>query len=212
MKSKKKNITSYVIPGDQLGVIEEYIPDKNCYEAEGIIYANVAGNVYIDAENHRISVKSIKEVIIPTKGQLIIGQAMITRKQASTISIFHLNEKSIPVPYTGVLHISNVSDRYVHNMFEVIRPGDWVRAGIIRDDIPIGLTLLGNAYGVILAFCTICGCELEFIRRNLLKCPECEQVQPRLTSRLYGSDNMLKKTKDSTKHRRRSSRPRSRSR
>ncbi len=210
MNSKNTKILSYVIPGDQLGVIEEYIPDKNCYEAEGIIYADIAGSVHIDVENHRISVKGRREPITPAKGQLIIGQATITRKQASTISIFRLNGEIIPVPYTGILHISNVSDRYVHSMFEVIRPADWVRAGIIRDDIPLGLTLLGDTYGVILAYCTICGSELDFIRRNLLKCPECEHIQPRITSRLYGSNNMLKITKEGNKHRRRPSRSRSR--
>lgn len=188
MNSKKKidSDTNFVLPGDKIAVIEEFLPDEFCYEQDGGIYSKVLGHVVTDPKKHKISVIPKKSHRSIKNGDIGIGRVEFMKKQIAMVDIYYLNQEDLLVPASAVLHISEASRRFVKNMYEVTRPGDWLRFKIIRAIRPLYISLIGEGLGVIIAFCTHCGHELNYKRRNTLECPNCEHTQPRITSKRFG--------------------------
>lgn len=188
MKDKEKNPRdgTIVLPGDRLGVIEEFIPDKTCFEDEGQLLSSLVGNVQIDETRHRISVKGKKKIRFPQRGDRGFGQVVIARNQIASVEIHSLENDTIDIPYTAILHISNTSQHFVRSMFDVTRPGDWVKFEIIKGGIPSRISLRGRGLGVVHGQCISCGDTLHLKKRDLLECPSCGLIQPRVTSQNYG--------------------------
>ena len=68
MKTKSGD---FVLPGDALGVTEEFIPSEWTYEEEGKIRSLVAGTVSVDNKNKKISIipktKCLKDIFLYKK-------------------------------------------------------------------------------------------------------------------------------------------------
>jgi exosome complex RNA-binding protein Csl4 len=175
-----------VLPGDKIAVIEEFLPDETCYEQDGSIYSSVIGRVVTDSQKHKISVEPDIHPQIAKEGDVAMGRVEFVKKQMASVEIYLLNGHEISPPVKAIMHISEVSRRFVKNMYEVARPGDWVRCRMIRTGNALYIGLVGEGLGVIQAFCNHCGSELHLERRNTLGCPNCELIQPRITSRQYG--------------------------
>jgi exosome complex component CSL4 len=187
--NSKENL---VLPGDKIAVIEEFLPDETCYEQEGGIYSKVLGHVVTDPKKHKISVIPKKSHLLLKNGDIGVGRVEFMKKQIASVNIYHLNQEDVLIPINAVLHISEASQRFVKNMYEVTRPGDWLHFRIIRALKPVYISLIGEGLGVIFSFCIQCGHELEYKRRNLLECPNCELIQPRMTSK-YFRKNLFRK-------------------
>ncbi|MFX0091587.1 MAG: exosome complex RNA-binding protein Csl4 [Candidatus Hodarchaeota archaeon] len=185
----------YVVPGDKLAVIEEFIPDSGTWDVDGIIYSSTTGSVVINDKKHRISVTpAVKKIIIPKRGDIVIAHILEVRKQMANVQIYVINKRELGTTISGGLHVSSCSDQYVKSMFEVTRPGDWIQASISRVD-PLQLEMRRNpALGVILASCVNCGGFLKVVRKNLMRCTECDKLQPRLTSKYYNRTFNFKTT------------------
>ncbi|MFX0085476.1 MAG: exosome complex RNA-binding protein Csl4 [Candidatus Hodarchaeota archaeon] len=185
----KKEIESdskLVLPGDKIAVIEEFVPDETCYEKDGGIYSRVIGHIFTDRKKHKISVIPEKPHRSIENGAVGVGRVEFIKKQVANVNIFHLNQEEITIPISAVLHISEVSRRFVRNMYEVARPGDWVRFRIIRANKPVYISFIGEGLGVVISYCIQCGHELNFKKRNLLECPYCDLIQARITSKYFG--------------------------
>jgi len=48
--------SQFVLPGERLGVIEEFVPDSGTYVKDGVIHSGVVGQVSFDLLNKRVSV------------------------------------------------------------------------------------------------------------------------------------------------------------
>ncbi|MHA1213922.1 MAG: exosome complex RNA-binding protein Csl4 [Candidatus Hodarchaeales archaeon] len=175
-----------VVPGEKIAVIEEFLPDETCFEEDGEIFSQVLGYVVTDRKKHKISIKPIEQHFKLSKGDFAFGRVEFVKKQIASLSLYYLNDKSISLPISAILHVSEASRHFVKNMYEVARPGDWLKVKIIRCTSPVYVSLVGNDLGVMIAYCNRCGQELELKRRNLLSCPNCGLIQPRITSRYYG--------------------------
>ncbi|UCG90633.1 MAG: exosome complex RNA-binding protein Csl4 [Candidatus Heimdallarchaeota archaeon] len=188
MNNNKKSDADYdwVLPGDKIAVIEEFLPDETCYEQDGSIYSRIVGRVMTDSKKHKISVVPKHPLRSIKSGDIGLGRVEYMKKQIASVDIYHLNKKNISIPISAVLHISEASRRFVKNMYEVTRPGDWLRFRIIRAMKPVYISLIGDGLGVIISYCIQCGYELEYKRRNLLECPNCETTQSRITSKYFG--------------------------
>ncbi len=186
-KSTRQDISSGTIvsPGDWLGVIEEFIPSDGTYEDEdGSIYASTGGTVAID--EHRIAVHSDRDLELPVRGIKGIGRVSSVKKQIASIDLFKIGNRVINIPISAVLHISNSSHSYVRSMFDVVRPGDWIYCVIIKSGVPTNISTVGREYGVIKGLCNYCGQELGHFKASLLRCTNCEEVQPRVIARDFG--------------------------
>lgn len=175
-----------VIPGDKIAVIEEFLPDETCYEQDGSICSSVIGRVVTDTQKHKISVVPDHPHQTAKKGDVGIGRVEFVKNKMASVEIYRLEGRDVFPPTKATLHIWEVSHGFVKNMYEVARPGDWVRFRLTRAGNFVDVGLVGDELGVIQAFCNHCGSELQLKRRNTLECPNCELIQPRITSRQYG--------------------------
>lgn len=176
-----------VLPGDKLGVIEEFLPGVGTYEQDGTIYANFTGLAKIDTKNKRVSVvPSTRTPDLPKEGATVLASATHTQEKMATVSIWKIDGKMLQNPFTAILHISSSSPRYERNMSDVCKAGDIIRARVIdmTNRIP-QLTTAGRGLGVVKAFCSKCGAVLNFTNRRL-QCSSCGNIERRRLAEDYG--------------------------
>lgn len=176
----------FVVPGEKLGVIEEFIPDSGTYVDDGYIYSSRIGYVLIDFANKKISVyPAARNVDIPKVNSIVTGWVMNVQDSHALVRIIRIRRKSLSGFFTGTIHIADVSRRYIENMYDAFRIGDLVRAKVISDKNNVyHLSTKEENLGVIYAFCSQCG---EFlIKRRMLKCVACGNIEKRKIASDYG--------------------------
>jgi len=178
-----------VVPGERLGVIEEFIPDSGTYVKDGVIYSKIVGRALLDMLNKRVSVYPlVKGELYPKVSSTIIGQIGNAQSDNVLVKIFKIENKQRSGQFGGILHISDVSDRYVDSMNDVCKPGDIVRAKVISGKNRIfHLTTNDKNLGILYAFCSRCGTLLEAQRYDL-RCPKCGNVEHRKMAPDYGKE------------------------
>jgi exosome complex component CSL4 len=180
------------VPGERLGVIEEFIPDAGTYVKDGVIYSKIIGRALMDMLNRKVTVYPLKEgVKVPKAGATVIGQVGNAQSDNVLVRITGVGaKKRTSGAFGGILHISDVSDRYIDSMNEVCRPGDIIRAKVISEKNQIfHLTTDDRNLGVIYAFCSNCGTLLEQ-RRNEMHCTKCGNIERRKTALDYGKEEL----------------------
>ena len=176
-----------VLPGDRLGVVEEFLPGAGTYEEEGTIYANFTGTAKIDLRNKRVAVMpTTRTPELPKEGATILASVTHTQEKMATVSIWKINDKPLQNPFTALLHISSSSPRYERNMSDVCKAGDIIRARVIdmTNRVP-QLTTAGRGLGVVKASCSRCGAPLEFTNRRL-ECAQCGNIERRRLAEDFG--------------------------
>ena len=180
---------SVVIPGDQIGILEEYIPGKNTYEKDGKIYASTVGTIEKDLSKKEISVKKLtKEPCVIEKGDTVIARVESLKKQMAMLSIFKIEgEKGdLPDSINASLHISQIKQSYVPDFSGLVSEGDVIRAKVLsamNGQYQVGL--MERELGVLKSFCRKCRKAL-ILKGNKLECPLCGYYQFRKTSTDYG--------------------------
>ncbi|MHA1594823.1 MAG: exosome complex RNA-binding protein Csl4 [Candidatus Baldrarchaeia archaeon] len=182
------NTGDFVVPGERLGTIEEFLPGIGTYEENGYIYASTYGMVLIDKVKKTISVISpvVHYNLIPKPGSMVIGKVTQIQNQLVFIDILKVNGRRLNTPFTGVIHVSMIDKNYTKTPFDAYKPGDIVRARVVNSrTIPLQLTTVGSHFGTILAYCSLCGTRLERLRRGLV-CPKCGNKEKRKLASDYG--------------------------
>jgi len=176
-----------VVPGDRLGVIEEFEPGPGTYVEEGTIYSLATGRALMDLLRKKVSVyPGTLTSGVPRVGGTVIGQVSEVQNKQATVRIFQVGSRTLSGFFTGLLHISDVSPRYVESMYDVCKAGDIIRAKVIGDKNRVfHLSTNDKDLGVVYAFCSRCGHVLSF-RRLRMRCIECGNVEHRKTAQDYG--------------------------
>jgi exosome complex component CSL4 len=184
--SERKN-TQFVVPGERLGVIEEFTPDPETYVKDGVIYSKFVGRALLDLSNKRVSVQPlVHRAKVPKIGSTITGQVLNTQPENASIRIFKIDDEQLSGYFSGVLHISDVQLSYVDSMFNVCKPGDMIRAKVISDKNQVyHLSTKDKNLGVLYAFCSRCGYALE-LKRQTMSCPRCGKIENRKSALDYG--------------------------
>jgi len=179
--------SQFVLPGERLGVIEEFAPDAGTYVKDGVIHAGAIGKVSFDIANKRVSVHSlVHEALVPKVGSTVVGQVTGAQAENASVRIFKVSDKSLSGVFSGVLHISDVQPSYVESMFDVCKPNDIIRAEVISEkNQSYHLSTKDKNLGVVYAFCSHCGNALELKRQNM-HCPKCGKIEKRKTALDYG--------------------------
>jgi exosome complex component CSL4 len=184
--SGRKN-SQFVVPGERLGVIEEFTASSGTYVQDGVIYSQVTGRALLDLLNKRVSVRPVtRKVRVPSVGSIVLGQVSSVEGQNAFVRVLKIEGKRLSGFFTGVLHISDVQLRYVDSMFAVCKPGDILRAKVISEkNGRYHLSTVDKNLGVVYAFCSRCGYALES-RRGYMSCPRCGKVEKRKEASDYG--------------------------
>ncbi len=181
----------FVVPGDVLGVSEEFISGEGTYEEKGKVLASMTGIVLIDFKEKVISIfpKTNTPPILKEK-DVVIGKAIEIRDQLALVDVSRLKgreDREIPVPTLAGIHISQVKDAYVNTLIEEFRPGDIISASVINaGKLPLQLSTVQDNLGVIKAYCSKCKVPMIKKDKRSLVCPQCKNIETRKMSTLYG--------------------------
>jgi exosome complex component CSL4 len=189
LKAPEQKSGHLVMPGERLGVIEEFIPDSGTYVKDGVIFSKIIGRSLVDLQNRRVSVYPVIEgAVYPKVGTVVIGQIGNAQSDNVLVKIFRVGKKKISGSFGGILHVSDVSDRYVEQMSDVCKPGDIVSAKVISEKNKVfHLSTNDRNLGIIYAFCSRDGTLLNQEGYDL-KCSKCGNVERRKTSPDYGKE------------------------
>ncbi|EHR79399.1 RNA-binding protein [Thermococcus litoralis DSM 5473] len=191
-KKEKKRVKDgdIVLPGDYLGVIEEFLPGEGIIEENGELYAARAGRVRINPEKIEISVEPLTDTPpLPQVGDVVIARVIEVKPQAAIVQLLRIEGRKgyreIATSKLAGIHISQVRDGYVESMSNEFKIGDIVRARVLTNEkSPIQLTTKGSDLGVVYALCS--SCRTPLVRRgNVLICPKCGRTETRKLSTYY---------------------------
>ncbi|MDK2783291.1 RNA-binding protein [Thermococcus sp. 101 C5] len=179
-----------VLPGDYLGVIEEFLPGEGIIEEDGELYAARAGRVRINSEKVEISVEPLTDTPpLPQVGDVVIARVIEVKPQAAIVQLLRIEGRKgyreIATSKLAGIHISQVRDGYVESMSNEFKIGDIVRARVLTNEkSPIQLTTKAPDLGVVYALCS--SCRRPLVRRgNVLICPNCGRTETRKLSTYY---------------------------
>lgn len=179
------------MPGERLGVIEEFIPDSGTYVKDGVIFSKIVGRSLVDLQNRRVSVYPVVAgAVVPKVGTVVIGQIGNAQSDNVLVRIFRIGKKQLTGNFGGILHVSDVSDRYIDMISDAVKPGDIVRAKVISEKNQIfHLSTNDKNLGIIYAFCSRDGTLLEQQPQRFdLKCPKCGNIERRKIAPDYGKE------------------------
>ena len=191
LKPPEQKSGHLVLPGERLGVIEEFIPDSGTYVKDGVIYSKIIGRSLLDLVNRRVSVYPlINGAVTPKVSTIVIGQVGNAQSDNVLVKIFTIGTKKISGTFGGILHVSDVSDRYVDSMSDVCKPGDIIKAKVISEKNHIyHLSTNDKGLGVMYAFCSRDATLLE-PQRYELRCPKCGNIESRKMAPDYGKEEI----------------------
>lgn len=177
-----------VFPGEKLCVLEEFMPGEGTFEINGNVYSKLVGRVLYDFVSRKVSVMPLRKVVnIPKQGMVVYAVVSTTKDDVAFTRIFSAEKGTVfSGTFTGILHVSQISNNYVKVVTDAIKVGDIVKAKVLTSWNPFQLTTKGTKLGVIYALCSKCGTPLVK-RRTKLQCPHCGNVE----SRKISSDYML---------------------
>ena len=181
----------FVVPGERLGVIEEFIPDSGTYVENGAIRSNNVGYILMDFANKKVSVyPAARNLNVPRVGSVVVGNTRSVQSSVAVVRIVMVESKFISGNFTGMIHISDVSFRYTENMFDAFKVADLVRAKVISDkNKTFHLSTKGENLGVIYVYCSQCGGFLMRKGRGLA-CQTCGYFENRKIAADYGKGTL----------------------
>ncbi|MHA2431159.1 MAG: exosome complex RNA-binding protein Csl4 [Promethearchaeota archaeon] len=195
MKKSIKN-KDIVLTGQYLGVVEEFLPDKqSSFIKDGKIFATKTGIVLINKEKKEIEIKSHQEKDRKTLkvGDIVIGTVLFLRQYSIGINFQTINNKlHFNSSYFGNTHVSQISHKYIEKISDAFQITDILRAKVIEQTSnEFKLSTVGKNLGVIHADCVICGTALEKVGLNKLRCSRCGNIETRKLANDYRSVNEL---------------------
>ena len=177
-----------VIVGDKLYTIEEFMPGPGTYAYDdGYIRASQVGYLKIDLGQRLVIIRQARDKPnYPKPGDVVIGVVTTVSDDIAFIDIFQIEGvSSRSIDFSGVIHISQISEKYIKTMYEALRLGDIIRAKVLNDRSPFQLTTKGPQHGVILASCSKCGAILKRQSDDSMICPVCGNIEKRKVSIKY---------------------------
>jgi len=176
-----------VLPGEKLCISEEFMPGPGAYERNGTVYSKYVGTVLYDYCSRRVSVvpSPYKMSLIPRPGKIVWGQVYSVSDEIAIIRIFKIEgTRPLSGTFTGLVHVSQISENYVKVVEDALKLGDYIRAKVLTSWSPYQLTTKNATLGVILAYCSKCGKPLW--RKNMtLYCKACGNTEKRKISVKY---------------------------
>ncbi len=174
-----------IMPGDELGVIEEYMPGNGTYEDDGKIKSNTVGALDIDAQNRKVGVKVGRRVAVPEVGDIVEAIVTLAKEDKAVVKIVAIRgKKTLSGDFTGELHISQAAKSYTKSMHDITNVNDRILAKVETGWSPYQLSTRDDDLGVIFATCTKCGDNLV-LKGDRLVCLTEKVYERRKVSKQY---------------------------
>lgn len=192
MSKKSLDNKDIVLTGQYLGVVEEFLPDKqSTFIKDGKIFATKTGMITVNNKERKIEISTHQEKDrkVVKIGDTVIGAILFLRLYSVGISFYTINKKiHFNSNYFGNIHVSQISDKYVEKIHDAFQVTDIVRARVVEQEYnEYKLNTTGKNLGVIYADCVICGNPLTKVGYSKLKCERCGNVESRKLANDYGN-------------------------
>jgi len=175
-----------VVPGDKIGVIEEYIPRDGAYEYNNEILSCLVGFLEEDVEKHTVSVKTERRNLLPKPGDVVYGVVVTASEKNASVMIISVNNRLLNYYFSGLIQTRLFSMNNVKSVRGAIKPGDLVKCEVLSYNNDVyHLMMHKPEFGVVYALCTKCGGVLVRSGRGL-KCQICGNVEGRKIANDYG--------------------------
>ncbi len=190
MTLKDKVPQKVVLPGEKLGVIEEFIAGAGTYVENGAIYSSETGVLELDLRRREVLVKSVTHrPQIPKVGDVIVGKVISTSDKTLSASIDEINGEKTEADLSGIMHVSDIARGYVKSVNDAFRPGDIIRAQVISTkNREYHLSTQDDKLGVLKAQCIYCGQSLTMMDRAL-RCSNCGENGRRKLANDFGRES-----------------------
>ena len=174
------------IPGDKIGIIEEYESGKNTFEDGHNVRATVIGTVEIDKTSRISQVQNIPTSGIPEVDDVVIGTVAAVMSSMIAVSINYVN---------------NI--RTKSNVECICQTRHFRRKNIalVNDIVALRITAHKNGtihasinepeFGVLFTKCKKCGGSV-IPMRDAIKCTECNWIDERKLSNNFGKNSFIK--------------------
>lgn len=177
-----------VIPGEILGIIEQFLPGNGTYNDEGDIKSNIIGNVFIKDKKISVIAKSGEPSLLKI-GDRVYAQVNDLKGQRALIKIDKIkdNNRQLALPYMGAIHISQIKKGYLEKLSDALRIGDLIEADVTKiTGDSVDLNTQNDECGVVKAMCTRCRAYMETTSKaNELQCTVCNKKEKRKISKNY---------------------------
>ena len=200
MTESERKSGLFVVPGDRLGVIEEFTSGPGTYIKGGTIHSKITGRTLLDMLNKQVSVYPlVQTATVPKVGDLVTGIVTDVKSKNAILTILQVGDKKLSGFFKGALHISGVSRGYVDTMFNVCKPGDLMRAKVIStENRSFFLSTADKDLGVLEAYCSRCGYLLQKRDRGM-GCVRCGNLESRKISPDYGKETTQGRNQNESK-------------
>ncbi|OFV67950.1 RNA-binding protein [Methanosarcinales archaeon] len=177
-----------VLPGDIIGISEEYTTGEGAFDEKGNIYATIVGTVVEDPKKRVIGVKPLCDAPpVIKRGDIVYGTVSGIKSSVVLVDLAFIEgseNREIAGDIMAAIHVSNVKKSYVSDLKHEFGYQDIIK-GRILDPATLRIDTTHPRHGVIKAFCS--KCKVGMIRKNkVLECPECERTETRKISSDYG--------------------------
>ncbi|MFH1750685.1 MAG: exosome complex RNA-binding protein Csl4 [Candidatus Micrarchaeota archaeon] len=170
------------VPGELLGIEEEFFGNENTYSEGGNVYSMILGEKKLT--NKQVQLASPKVARMLMKGDVVIGRVKDLYDSVSLILIESADDsgerKAIGSTYAYMRITELVRGAgYVRNFRQHIKIGDILRARIIEVN-PLGtyMSISEDGMGVLKARCSVCHTLLSQ-RGRILVCDDCGSKESR---------------------------------
>lgn len=187
---KEKVPQRFVSPGEQVGVIEEFLPGAGTYVENGGIYASASGILQLDPRRREILVKpKTHRPQMPRVGDIIVGEVVNTSDKTLSVKIQEINGNITESSLTGIMHVSDIARGYVKSVNDAFRVGDIIRARVISTkNREYHLNSTEDRLGVLKANCVYCG-HILTVNRRTLRCSNCGEIGRRKLASDFGMES-----------------------
>ena len=177
-----------VVPGEEIGIIEEFLPGEGTYVDGNSVRSMILGTAVLDINERKARVYPLikRGPLAIEKSDVVLGEVAGMRKDVAIVLIKKVEGKNLVLKETlhGMLHISQVSDKFVEFLSDVVKVTDILRAKVINSRPPYQLSIKERDLGVIVAFCSNCQTPMT-IKNRKLYCPRCKVQEKRKLSTKY---------------------------
>lgn len=189
MEANGETKKEFVIPGDYIGVAEEFLPGNGAYEENGKIYATLVGNLELDMSRRSASVISKTNVVPQIKeGDIVYGEVVSVKPQMVYVDLLALEgyaDKKLSANTKARIYVSQTDKKYVKTISTEFRNGDVVRARVVdTQGDAVRLSTAEDNLGVIRAVCGVCKKTLQ-MKEGKLECDYCSSKETRKTANDY---------------------------
>jgi len=174
------------IPGDKIGIIEEFESGKNTFEDGHNVRATVIGTVEIDKKSRIAQIQNIRTSAIPEVDDIVIGTVAAVMSSMIAVSINYVNNIRTKSNVECICQTRHFRKKNIALVNDIV-----ALKIIAHKNGTIHASINEPEFGVLFTKCKKCGGKV-IPMRDAIKCTECNWIDERKLSNNFGKNNFIK--------------------